>query len=213
MSSNGHVVAATWSAADFADLDALNEPVSVDIFEGKKPPVIVDPRGYEQFVYLGDLGNPLVAEAVAAYQTQQRTMQREPDRSWVDQAIAIRGVNDKVLAAILIAPKYCPKERLVNGRPPPGQLWWGSFTDTQRRQLVDFWHSGVEALKPFRAAAPPDADAPPASDGVSSTAQPSPDPASPAVGPVVPERSGPTLVQRAGTVGEDGSGQLLAFNG
>ena len=204
MSSNGHVVAATWSAADFADLEALNAPVAVDIFAGQKPPVVIDPRGYEQFVYLGDLGNPLIAEAVAAYQAQQRAMQREPDRSWVDQAIEIRAVNDKVLAAILVTPPYCPKERLVGGRPPPGQLWWGAFTDTQRRQLVDFWHSGVEALKPFRAAAAADAAAAPASDGVPPAPVAGADPAGAAVGPVGVERSSDLLGVGAGPSGTGG---------
>jgi hypothetical protein len=145
---------------------------------------------------LGDLGNPLIGEAVAAYQAQQRQIQREPDRAWVDVAIDVRAVNDKVLAAICLTPPYCPKERLVNGRPPPGHLWWGSFTNEQRRLLVDFWHSGVDALKPFRAAAPPDEHALPAGDGVSPAPERDPDPAGAAVGAVVSGRGGAPLVER-----------------
>src|SRR5205814_9647057 len=112
MSSNGHVVAATWSAADFAELETLNEPVAVDIFEGKRPPVLIDPRGYEQFVFLGDMGNPLIAEAVKAHHAEQREIQRAPDAAWVDRAVEIRAVNDTILAAICVAPPYCPPERL-----------------------------------------------------------------------------------------------------
>ena len=207
MSSNGHVVAATWSAADFTDLDALNEPVLVDIFEGTKPPVLIDPRGYEQFVFLGDMGNPLIAEAVAVHQAEQREIQRAPDAAWVDRAVEIRAVNDKILAAILVAPKYCPRERLQHGRPPAGQLWWGSFNDTQRRLLVDFWHSGIEALKSVRAAAGPDEPAIRGGDGLPPTAQPDPDSASPAVGAVDAGRSGTPLAERAGDGRED-SGSL-----
>jgi hypothetical protein len=205
MQSNGHVVAATWSAADFADLEHLNEPVLVDIFEGKRPPVLIDPRGYEQFVFLGDMGNPLIAEAVAMHQAEQREIQRAPETAWVDRAIEIRAVNDKILAAILVEPRYCPRARLINGRPPAGQLWWGSFNDTQRRLLVDFWHSGIEALKSVRAPAVP--DAPPAhdGDGVSPTAEPHPDPARAALGGLAAGRSGAALVERAGDRGEGGS--------
>lgn len=201
MSGNGHVVAATWRAEDFTALDALNEPVWVDIFEGKRPPVCIDPRGYEQFVYLGDLGNPLIAEAVAAHQVQQRVIQKEPDRLWVEVAMDVRAVNDKVLAAILQTPPYCPKERLVHGRPPPGHLWWGSFTPTQRQQLVDFWHSGVDALKSVRAASPPDEHAVHPGDGLPPAAEPPADSPGPPLGAVVPERGGPALANGAGCGG------------
>jgi hypothetical protein len=209
MSSNGHVVAVTWRAEDFAALERLNEPVLVDVFEGKKPPVLIDPRGYEQFVYLGDVSNPLIAEAVAAHQTQQRRLQKAGDTAWVDLAAEIRAVNDKILAAICLAPQYCPRERLVNGRPPPGQLWYGSFTDTQRRQLVDFWHSGVEALKPFRAAVPPDEHAAHSGERLSPVAEPDPDPPGAAVGAVDAGRSGDLLAERAGRGGEDGDRGLV----
>lgn len=204
MTTNGHVVAATWTADDFTDLETLNAPVLVDIYEGAKPPVLIDPRGYEQFVFLGDLGNPLITEAVAAHQQEQREIARAPDIAWVDRAMQIRALNDKILAAICLTPPYCPKERLVGGRPPAGYLWWGAFTDPQRRLLVDFWHSGIEALKSVRAAAPPDADALPPSAGVAPAPEHPADPPGAAVGAMVPERSGPALVERAGDRGEGG---------
>lgn len=200
MSTNGHVVAATWRAEDFADLERLAEPLAIDIFEGKKPPVVIDARGYEMLVFCGDVGNPLITDAVAAYEAQnRRTLQQNTEIDTLDRAAEIRDLHDKVLAAICVQPRYCAKAQLVNGRPPAGQLWFGAFTNEQRRALVQFFYTGADALKSLPAAALPREPAPRPGERLSPAPEPDSHPASATVSAVVAGRSGTPVAVRAGS--------------
>lgn len=155
MARNGHVKPATWTPEDFADLEQLNAPIEVDIFDGQKPPVLVDARGYDTLAYLGEVGNPLITEALAAFDAI-RTHRERPDDDGTEALLLWRDMQDKALAAILVHPPYCRKDALVDGKPPPGHLWYGSFTGDQRRALVEFFSQGASALKSFRAEQLPD---------------------------------------------------------
>jgi hypothetical protein len=138
------VVAATWRAENFAALEVYLDPLYVDIFEGKQPPILVDARGYEMVAYQGTTGNPLMAVALEAfYGNGQRALADAVPRQQRDLAGAAdeaRMLLDTIIAAVVVAPPYAPRSRCgADGRqPPPGHLWWGSFTSEQRRILGDF---------------------------------------------------------------------------
>jgi hypothetical protein len=156
------VVAATWRAENFAALEVYLDPLYVDIFEGKQPPILVDARGYEMVAYQGTTGNPLMAVALEAfYGNGQRSLAEGVPRQQRDLAGAAdeaRMLLDTIIAAVVVAPPYAPRSRCgADGRqPPPGHLWWGSFTSEQRRILGDFFYAGAEALKSVRRVAGPD---------------------------------------------------------
>lgn len=157
MQSNGHtpVVPATWKAEDFADLETYCQPIAVDVYEGRKPPVLVDARGYDVIAMAGDVDNPLIRVALDAFygssrkaMATERAPQAEPDIA--DLAHEARDIQDKILAAIIVAPPYAVVAQCRDGKPPSGHLWYGSFTSEQRRRLADFFYSGADALKGFR---------------------------------------------------------------
>ena len=213
MDSNGHGVAATWRPEDFADLETLAAPLAVNIFESKKPPIVIDPRGYEMLVFCGDVGNPLIADAVAAYEEQnRRATQVQTTTDALDRAPEIRDLHDKVLAAICLQPRYCPKAKLMQGRPPPGQLWYGSFTADQRRNLVNFFYVGADALKSLPAAALPPEPAPRRSERLAPAAEHDPDSAGAAVSPVVARRGDSPLAERAGHGGATGAERTAEYS-
>ena len=165
MVSPGQVFPATWESKDFADFEALTGIITVDIFDGALPPVQLDARGYDTLAYLGEVGNPLITEACAAFKTARNHRPAADDDG--ETALALwRDLQDKALAAILVTPRYCCKQDLVDGKPPPGYLWYGSFTGEQRRRLVDFFTQGAAALKSFRAATRQNGDALRAGEGI-----------------------------------------------
>jgi hypothetical protein len=205
MSTNGHVVAATWRAEDFEELARLNEPLAVDVFEGKRPPIIVDARSYDQLVLEGVHDNPLAQAALEAFyegrrrsaaaaaKGQELDIAEQSERTW--------DLQDKILAAVIKQPPYAPKTRIVDGRPPAGHLWYGSFSFDQRRNLIDFFYSGGDAIKHFRQPAKPDGHAVRAGGGVSPTPEQHPDPERPTVSAVVAGRGGADLAAGAGPSG------------
>jgi hypothetical protein len=205
MSTNGHVVAATWRAEDFADLEAYNGVIAVDVFDGKKPPIQLDARSYDQLVFEGATGNPLVSAALDAFYDGRRRFEAAEAAGQTtdiaEQSARAWDLQDKILAAIIKTPPYAPKAKLVEGRPPAGHLWYGSFTGDQRRKLVDFFYSGAEALKSFRPQQRPDAHAARPGDGVPPTAEPDSNTTRTVIPEVVAGWGGADLAQPAGRSG------------
>src|SRR5262245_14664246 len=197
------VLPSTWRPEDFAALEVYLDPIYVDIFEGARPPVLVDARGYEMVAYQGTTGNPLMAVALEAfYGSGQRAINDPVPRQQRDLAGAAdeaRMLLDTILAAVIVAPPYAPRARCGDdGRAPPvGHLWWGSFTADQRRLLGDFFYGGAEALKSVRRVAYPDALAHRDGERLRLSAVGDPDPAGAGVSPLVAGRGDAVPGERA----------------
>lgn len=195
-------VAPTWRAEDFAALEAYNGEVTIDLFAGARPPIVVDARRYDQLAYLGVIGNPLAQAAVEAFYAASAAAQTiqaagHDPRDFGEQFAAAQALQDRILAAVCVRPPYCPRDRLgPDGRPPPGHFWYGSLTDEQRRLIADFFYNGADALRPFRARA--DADEPAGGDGERLEPAPErdPDPAGASLPALVAGRGGPDLAER-----------------
>jgi hypothetical protein len=203
--------APTWRAEDFTALAEYLSPIWIDIFEGARPPILIDPRGYDAIAFQGDVANPLIATAIAAYEAlTQRNLNRAqdvPTPPIVDvgrAAAEARDLQDKFLAAVIVAPPYAAGVR--DGRPPAGHLWYSAFTADQRRRLTDFFYNGAEALKSVRRAPDPHAHAKRDGGGVSSAAEQHSDPASAGLPPLVAGRGSPASSGTSPPGGAGGAG-------
>lgn len=199
----------SWTDADFAAFERLNQPTEIRLRGPHGPAIRVDPRGYEALAHADDR-NPLAEEAVRAFRENVRQGAQSAERGvyldpleYARRANEVLALQDRILAAVIVDPPYCPKTQYQHGKPLLHHLYFDAFTPDERRRIADLFYSGADALKSFRPG--PGQDEPLAGDGGELSPAPAPVPAGePAVadvGPVVVQRGGDALEQPTAGVG------------
>lgn len=188
---------AKWKPEDYERLAGQSGFVEVPVWSDL-PPVVIDARGYQALALLGDIPNPLLVRALDALlkDDEQRLDDDGREKEFWRRATETAELQDDILTFLLREPKYAPKSKYVDGKIPRGCVGYYSFTGAQRRSLVEFLYSGMEAMLLFRPG--PGADEHAARDGVG------PGPAAEQPGPVSTNGAASVVARRGGgEVGRD----------
>lgn len=164
-----------WRPADIAAVRAQRAPgglYRVWLWPDR-PPLVLDLGALVERICDQQIGNPLLRalerlerlRAAEAAAPDAAAPDAAPDAAppaadapapapgWVAtvrRTQAVIAQEDQILATLLVAPPYCPLDRLPRGRRPADALCYWDFTPEQRQLLFNVAFAGPEALAGFR---------------------------------------------------------------